>query len=234
MERPELSLNGDLSVRVAVDTEGLEWTPSPSGHVLRKRLHLVGGAESGQVTSLVRYRPGASFPEHDHPEGEEIFVLEGVFSDQLGDAYAGMHLLNPEGFRHAPWSEPGCLILVKLRQYAGEGRSRERTDTTAMAWQPGEAAGLEFKSLHADPRMADTTRLERWTPGARPGPRTLPGGLELFVIEGSLEDPHGRYPKGSWLRLPDGATFDARSSEGCLLYVKAGALPTLRSGVAVE
>ena len=80
----------------------MEGQPSPSGAVLRKRLHLVGPPESGQVTSVVRYQPGATFPEHGHPEGEEILVLDGTFSDEHGDWPAGTYLLNPEGFHHAP------------------------------------------------------------------------------------------------------------------------------------
>ena len=110
-----LSINGDLSQRVVMHTSSMKWQASPSGTVLRKRLHLVGGAESGQVTSVVRYGEKSSFPPHDHPEGEEILVLDGVFSDEHGDWPAGSYLLNPEGFRHAPFSKPGCLIFVKLR-----------------------------------------------------------------------------------------------------------------------
>lgn len=110
------SINGDLSRRVSVDTERLPWTPSPSGSVWRKRVHRVGPAESGQVTSIVRYEAGSRFPAHDHPEGEEILVLDGVFSDDHGDWPAGTYLLNPEGFRHAPFSREGCVLFVKLRQ----------------------------------------------------------------------------------------------------------------------
>jgi len=51
------SINGDLSVRVVVDTTQMQWVPSPSGSVRRKRVHLVGPPESGQVTSVVRYEP---------------------------------------------------------------------------------------------------------------------------------------------------------------------------------
>jgi hypothetical protein len=86
------SLNGDMAERIVVHTDEMAWTPSPAGHVLRKRVHLVGGSESGQVTSVVQYLPGAKFPEHPHPEGEEIFVLSGTFSDQSGDALPGTHL----------------------------------------------------------------------------------------------------------------------------------------------
>jgi hypothetical protein len=127
----EASQNGDLSVRVDLDTTQLDWQPSPSGTVHRKRLHRVGPAEAGQVTSLVRYEPGASFHEHPHPEGEEILVLDGVFSDEHGDWKKGTYLLNPEGFSHAPFSREGCLLFVKLRQYPGRARTHVALDTCA-------------------------------------------------------------------------------------------------------
>lgn len=222
-------LNGDMTLRVVIDTREMDWSPSPSGSVLRKRLHLVGEVESGQVTSFVRYLPNSSFPDHDHPEGEEIFVIKGTFSDHLGDAHEGTHLLNPEGFRHAPQSEPGCLILVKLRQYGCEGREFYRTQTRDMAYATTTLHGIEQKTLYEDERFPDVTRLERWAPGAAPGPREFPGGAEFFVIEGAFEDAEGRYPGGMWLRLPAGSKLDARSDNGCVAYVKTGALPTLCS-----
>ena len=89
MQSETEALNGNMAVRAVMDTQQMDWTPSPAGNVLRKRLHLVGEVESGQVTSIVRYLPGSSFPEHGHPEGEEIFVLEGTFSDHVGDANEG-------------------------------------------------------------------------------------------------------------------------------------------------
>ncbi len=123
------AINGDLSVRTFADTTRMDWTSSPSGLVWRKRVHLVGAPESGQVTSVVRYEPKSSFPMHDHPDGEEILVLEGVFSDEHGDWPEGTYLLNPEGFRHTPFSKPGCLLFVKLRQFAGQERLHVVVDT---------------------------------------------------------------------------------------------------------
>ena len=43
-----LSFNGDLSQCVVMHTSSMEWQASPNGSVLRKRVHLVGGAELGQ------------------------------------------------------------------------------------------------------------------------------------------------------------------------------------------
>ena len=226
-------MNGDLDLRVVVDTAAMDWTPSPSGLVERKRVHRVGPAESGQVTSVVRYLPGARFPEHDHPEGEEIFVLEGVFSDRLGDATAGMHLLNPEGFRHAPYSEPGCVIFVKLRQYDGaDGRERpyRRVSTEKMAWAPTGRDGVEQKVLFDEPGFADRTRLERWRAGARPGAWRVDGGAELFVVEGRLVEGDEVLGAGTWVRWPAGAEIELRAEVETVVYLKVGGVVGLRAG----
>ena len=89
-------LNADPGARVLVRASELSWVASPAGGVERKRFHRCGPAEAGQVTSLVRYLPGARFPNHPHPEGEEILVLAGTFSDHRGDWPAGAWLASPE------------------------------------------------------------------------------------------------------------------------------------------
>ena len=45
----------------------------------------------------MRYAPGSSFERPCHGGGEEILVLEGTFSDELGDYPAGSYLRNPAG-----------------------------------------------------------------------------------------------------------------------------------------
>ena len=135
-------INGDLSKACSVDTGQLAWTKSPSGTVWRKRVHLVGPPEAGQVTSVVRYDADSRFASHAHADGEEILVLSGVFSDEHGDYPAGSYLLNPEGFQHAPHSKEGCELFVKLRQYPGRKRSQLQIDTHSADWSAGEAPGV--------------------------------------------------------------------------------------------
>ena len=221
-------LNGDLTVRAVVNTNGMQWTASPSGTVWRKRVHLVGPPESGQVTSLVRYQAESSFPAHDHPDGEEILVLEGVFSDEHGDWPAGTYLLNPEGFRHSPFSRQGCLLFVKLRQFPGLEREHHVVDTGDRDWQLSRSEGVWQKALYSQPGFADTTRLERWEAGTAAGKVSYEQGVEYFVLDGTFEDDEGTYPAGTWLRIPPGASHSPRSGQGCELYVKAGGFPYLR------
>jgi anti-sigma factor ChrR (cupin superfamily) len=227
-----VAINGDLSVRAVADTVRMEWAPSPSGSVWRKRVHLVGPAESGQVTSVVRYEPHSKFPAHDHPEGEEILVLEGVFSDEHGDWPAGTFLLNPEGFRHAPFSERGCVLFVKLRQFPGRERHHVVVDTNKLAWEPSSIPGVAYKALYHQPGFSDLMRLERWNPRADLGVMSYEQGAELFVLEGEFADEAGAYSSGCWLRLPTGAEHHPRSDAGCTLYIKRAGLPYLRSATA--
>jgi anti-sigma factor ChrR (cupin superfamily) len=222
------TINGDLTVRAFADPERMAWTASPSGRVFRKRVHLVGPAESGQVTSVVRYEPDSTFPEHGHPEGEEILVLEGVFSDHEGDCHPGTYLLNPEGFRHAPFSKPGCRLLVKLRQHPGPGRKHVALDTQAAEWQASAKPGVAYKLLYEQAGFSDVVRLERWDAQSELGGETYAQGAEFFVLAGEFSDEGGLYSAGCWLRLPAGASHRPRSEQGCTLYVKRGGLPYLR------
>ncbi|HVY63509.1 MAG TPA: cupin domain-containing protein [Gammaproteobacteria bacterium] len=227
---PAEPVNGDLRVRVAVDTAGMPWTPSPSGTVWRKRVHLVGPVEAGQVTSVVRYEPGATFRAHAHPDGEEILVLEGVFSDEHGDWPAGTYLLNPEGFRHAPFSREGCVLFVKLRQFPGRDRVHAVLNTHVLDWQRGDRPGVDVCPLYSQPGFADTMRLERWAPGATPGERRYPGGAEMFVLRGAFTDEGGVLGERSWLRLPPGAVHTPFTAGGCELYIKEGGFAYLAAG----
>jgi len=224
------TINGDLSRRVAVDTEQMPWTPSPSRTVYRKRVHLVGPAESGQVTSIVRYEPQSTFHGHEHPDGEEILVLDGVFSDEHGDWPAGTYLLNPEGFRHAPFSRDGCILFVKLRQLPGRTRDHVAIRTESMPWQVTQRAGVAVRPLYVQAGFADSMRLERWSRNAPLKRIDYPHGAELLVLEGSFADAEGAFGRGTWLRLPPGASHAPSTADGCVLYIKEGGFAYLRAG----
>lgn len=219
-----MTLNGNFDSRVVIDTTHLDWAESPSSTVWRKRLDLVGPAEAGRVTSVVRYDAGSTFPVHDHPDGEEILVLDGVFSDERGDFPAGTYMLNPEGFRHAPRSKDGCLLFVKLRQYGGP-RETVLVDTATEEWSETKTSGVTCIPLYASPSHPERMHLLSFAPNASMDEVLLEDGGEILVLKGSLADEHGSYRKHTWLRMPPGHRHTPRSAEGCVLYVKVGGLP---------
>ncbi len=221
----EHHLNDDFTKRVVVFAKEMEYVPAPVRGVWRKRLELSGDAEAGRVTSIVRYDSGARFPSHDHPEGEEILVLSGEWCDERGHFEQGIYQLNPEGFRHTPYTPRGCTLFVKLRQYGGAGRETILVDTRNASWLERGVAGVTSINLYRSEQHAEHVRLTRLAPGTRAPRIDLPIGEEIFVLSGSFSDEDGYYDEHTWLRLPRGSTHRPESEQGCILYVKSGGFP---------
>jgi anti-sigma factor ChrR (cupin superfamily) len=150
-------------------------------------------------------------------------VLEGVFSDETGDFPAGTYLRNPPNSAHAPHSEEGCLLFVKLRQFAPDDGEVVRIDTGRTAWRPGLVPGLSVLPLHSHGTVS--TALVRWAPNTQFNPHRHLGGEEIFVLDGVFRDEFGDYPAGTWLRGPCGSAHTpCTGPEGALIYVKVGHL----------
>ena len=218
------SLNADFTEIAVAHTAAMEWQESPSPTVWRKRLDLSGPAEAGRVTSVVRYDPNSSFASHPHPDGEEILVLEGVFSDEHGDYPAGSYLLNPEGFSHAPFSEKGCVLFVKLRQYPGLSRQQIKVDSTRAPWRETGTPGVLDLLLYEEAGYPETMRLVNCEPQSGGIALDHPGGTEILVLEGAFENDAGHYVTGSWMRVPAGEALALQSEAGGTVYVKSGHL----------
>ncbi len=213
-------INMDFSRRVVIDTRSAPWLASPMTGVWRKPLARED-AERGHATSIVRYDPGARFSSHDHPKGEEILVLSGTFSDESGDYPAGTYFRNPEGFRHAPFSNDGCEILVKLHQFSPQDRRHICIDTHQGNWQPGYG---KLRVLPLYEGFGEQVALVRWPAGTTFQPHTHIGGEEIYVIEGELIDEFGRYPAGTWIRSPHKSQHNPYTEQDTLIWVKTGHL----------
>jgi anti-sigma factor ChrR (cupin superfamily) len=216
------NLNSDFSQRAVAQAAAAQWLPSPLPGVTRRMLDRVGG-EVARATSVVRYAPGSHFSRHVHDGGEEILVLEGVFSDETGDHPAGTYLRNPPGSAHAPHSAEGCLLFVKLRQFAPDDGEPVRIDTRQSEWRQGLVPGLKVMPLHSHGTVS--TALVRWAPNTQFSPHRHLGGEEIFVLEGVFRDEFGSYSAGTWLRGPCGSAHTPFTGpEGALIYVKVGHL----------
>lgn len=214
-------LNMDFTQRVTINSHEMKWLPSPAQGVERKPLARED-KESGHATSIVRYAAGSNFSEHFHPKGEEIFVLEGVFSDETGDYPAGSYIRNPPGSSHAPFSKEGCVIFVKLEQFSPNDLETVRINTTETEWLPGQGK-LEVMPLHSF--ETQHTALVKWPAGERFIPHRHFGGEEILVLSGTFIDEFGSYPAGSWIRSPHMSEHCPFVEEETIILVKTGHLP---------
>jgi anti-sigma factor ChrR (cupin superfamily) len=216
-----MKLHADLSQRVVIESESLDWLDSPMIGVQRRMLER-DGAEVARATSVVRYAPNSHFSAHTHGGGEEFLVLEGIFSDEYGDYPAGTYIRNPVGSTHTPFSKNGCTILVKLWQMHPDDQNRVAIATKQTPWANGLVKGLQVMPLHS--YGTENVALVKWDAGTYFQPHMHLGGEEIFVVDGVFEDEFGAYPKGTWLRNPSGSRHKPFSKSGCLIYVKVGHL----------
>jgi anti-sigma factor ChrR (cupin superfamily) len=218
-----MNLHSDYTQRVVVYQDDLQWVDSPEPGVQRRMLDRMGG-EQARATSIVRYAPNTRFATHRHDFGEEIFVLDGELRDEFGHYPAGTYLMNPPGSSHAPYSETGCSLFVKLRHLGDEQRERELIDTNTTEWLQGLVPGLHVMPLM---RQGSGSTLVHWAPNTYFNPHRHYGGEEIYVVDGVFEDEHGTYPKGSWIRSPHMSMHTPYSKEGCTIFVKTGHLFTV-------
>lgn len=216
----ELPYNLDFSKRLVIETNKMNWAPSPSSGVERVMLERES-AESGRATSVVRYAPNTFFKNHVHDRGEEIFVLEGEFVDETGAYPAGSYLRNPPGSSHSPGSVTGCTLFVKLGHFELNDKEVVRINTNETAWLPGRG-DLEVMPLHE--YGTASTALVKWPAGTRHVPHRHWGGEEIFVLKGEFIDEQGHYPKSTWIRSPHLSAHFPYVEQDTVILVKVGHL----------
>jgi anti-sigma factor ChrR (cupin superfamily) len=99
---------GPLASRY-VTVDSLPWKPTPCAGIEMKVL--LEDKETGLLTALFRWQPGAELALHEHVEVEQTFVLEGSLEDDEGEVTAGNYVWRPKGNRHIAKSPNGALVL---------------------------------------------------------------------------------------------------------------------------
>jgi anti-sigma factor ChrR (cupin superfamily) len=96
--------------------------------------------ESGLMTVLCRFEPGAVLPEHEHVGIEQTYVLDGTLADEHGAAAniiakTGDFVWRKPGSRHSAWSPDGGIMLavfqVPNKFFEKDGRI---TDMAGRLW----------------------------------------------------------------------------------------------------
>ena len=218
-----MKIRADFSQKEVVRPGEAEWVASPQAGVDRLMLDRIG-EEIARATSLVRFAPGSFFPFHEHGGGEEILVLEGVLEDEYGTYPAGTYVRDPVGTSHQPFTKTGCLLFVKLWHFAPNDTVRKVIDTQAGAWLSHGPVGPATKTLHEF--GGEVTSLMYFPPGVQLDRHVHEVGQELLVLDGTFSDEEGDYPKGTWVRFPEGSAHAPYSMQGCTLFAKAGQLPS--------
>lgn len=213
-------LNMDFAQKLLLPYNPERWQASPTAGVWRYPLEREQ-AESGHVTSLVRFDAGAAFPAHSHPLGEEFWVLEGVFSDENGDYPAGAYVRHPPHSRHQSFSRDGCVIFVKLNQFAADDTETRLVQQQQGPWIAGEHG---YRRLPLHKHRGEVTSVLDYPVGGRFPPCCYQRGLEILVLKGELREGKTGFGALSWLRFPSGTVPELVAEPGTWLWVRTGHL----------
>lgn len=105
----------------------IEWKPlgeENADGIFVKSL-LFDEAAKRSTTILLKFEAGADYPLHNHPAGEEIFVLEGDIKLGKDELFAGDYLFTAAGNKHRVSTRTGCVILLKAPEEVEITKPRE-------------------------------------------------------------------------------------------------------------
>jgi len=93
----------------------LDWKPLVEEGIKTDGIHIkvlrFDETAKRSPTFLLKFDPGASYPNHNHPAGEEVFVLEGEVRFGPTQLNAGDYLFTPPGAKHSVYSKSGCTMF---------------------------------------------------------------------------------------------------------------------------
>lgn len=92
-----------------VQVDELPWKPTGFPGIDMKVL--LREEETGLLTALFRWQPGAVLPLHEHVEIEQTWVLEGSIVDAEGATTTGNFSWRPKGNQHRATAPDGALVL---------------------------------------------------------------------------------------------------------------------------
>ena len=111
---PKATVTAD-STRMWCVPQNMEWQKTRFPGCEAKTL--LFDRETGLMTALMRFAPGAVLPDHEHVNIEQTYVLEGRLVDKEGpaegiEAKKGEFIWREPGSRHSAWCPEGGLMLA--------------------------------------------------------------------------------------------------------------------------
>lgn len=101
-----------------ITSQQKEWQP-----LIEKGIHYEGifvkslrfdAEKQRSTTILLKFESGASYPYHNHPAGEEIFMMDGEAIIADAKLQQGDYLYTPPNFKHSVKTVTGCTMLFVI------------------------------------------------------------------------------------------------------------------------
>lgn len=204
-------INVEYDKPICLDEANLKWQNDDILNCSKKIFSL----DSDKETSLIKIDENSTFFNSKRINSVEVFVLEGVYSNEFGDFKRGTYLKLPKEDESRIHSK-GCEIFKKIN-YQQNIIETSIVDTSDTLWLQGQG-NLEVMPL------SNQTALVKWPRNEIFVPHTHWGGEEIFVLKGTFMDEHGQFKIGTWIRNPHLSRHHPYVEEETIIFVKTGHL----------
>jgi anti-sigma factor ChrR (cupin superfamily) len=220
----DLDLHGNLDELVVVETARLAWQPTEDEGIFKKSFELIRAANNGREACLYKYQPGTRLGDRLFEGRIEILVIEGHLSMNGTDHGAGSYLRVPPGVKVDLESNEGCVFFFRYRAGVGNEKSHLELDTNDRSqWQTWGGRGNQRIPLEdpAEPNVG--AWLGYMFPEHQSPEHDHPGGEEVLILYGELDDHTVTCGGGTWVRYPIGYVHSPVAQEaGVLMLVREG------------
>src|SRR4030095_2367337 len=107
-------LSADINDHI-VRNDQKEWQPLIENGIRYEGISVISlhydEDKKRSTTILLKFEPGAQYPYHNHPAGEELYVLEGEVILENVTLRRGDYLYTPPNFKHSVTTKTGCTML---------------------------------------------------------------------------------------------------------------------------
>jgi quercetin dioxygenase-like cupin family protein len=101
-----------------VNTNKIEWKPLIEDGIDTKGIFVkilrYDETKKRAPSFMLKFEAAAKYPFHNHPGGEEVYVLEGSVFFNDTELFADEYLYTPKNFKHSVHSKNGCVLLFNV------------------------------------------------------------------------------------------------------------------------
>ena len=205
-----MNINTDYDTAIAIEESTLAWQKDDELKVLKKIFSKDGDKE----TALIQIDKDSEYLKSTKINSVEVFVLEGVYTNEYGDFESGTYLKFTKEQESKIKTSSSCEVFKKINYE----QIRDEDVVVKMSesyWSQGQG-NLRVMGL------SENTALVLWPQNERFIEHSHWGGEEIFVLKGTFIDEHGRYSVGTWLRNPHLSKHYPYVEDETIILVKTG------------
>ncbi len=204
-------MNSDYEKKISIESNALDWIEYTPFNSYIKQF----SKRQKEETSLVKINKDSILSKKDIVNSIEIFVLEGIYTNEFGSFEKGTYLKFPKENERYVKSQEGCVVFRKINYK--HNNEELIVNTNKSQWLQGQG------NLTVIP-LSEQTALVKWPKDERFIPHKHWGGEEILVLSGTFIDEYDKYKKGCWIRSPHLSEHFPYVEEETIIFVKTGHL----------